>query len=131
MGKEKIIHLQSNLLVQYIPHLPSIIGLLRIFLRSRTLLSWCFCSLGLSTLDLHLFQGILNFSLDLVHLVNLILAPLQLLLHHHYQRFPGLVWSVEVEEVVGVDKQVAQIIHFGFELFGRNRESSHELEEIE
>jgi hypothetical protein len=40
------------------------------------------------------------------------------------------VWAVEVEKVVRVDKEVAKIVDLGFELLGRDGESSDELKEV-
>ena len=39
--------------------------------------------------------------------------------------------SVQIQKVMGVDKQVAQVFHFRFKLLRGHRENADKLEEVE
>ena len=39
--------------------------------------------------------------------------------------------SVQIQKVMGVDKQVAQVFHFRFKLLWGHRENADKLEEVE
>lgn len=41
------------------------------------------------------------------------------------------MWSVQVQEMMGIDKEIAQILEFGLELLWGNREDADELQEVE
>lgn len=121
----------SVVLIKEIPHQSRILnGAPGIFFRLGDAF-WPRCRLDLFTLCFELGQETINICLDLVHLLDLVFAARQLFLHHHDERFTGLVWSVEVEKVVGVDEQIAHILHLRFKLLRRNRQNADELQEIE
>ena len=70
-----------------------------------------------AALRLELLQDAFNVCFDLVHPFYLLAAVFELLFHHHNERFTGLMGAVKIEKVMRVDKQVAQILYFGFKLF--------------
>lgn len=101
--------------IQDVPNKSGAVGIVGILIASSALCRNVFSRLRgriyVNPLSFQLLQKTVDLGVHLIHLLYLFSAPIELLLHHHNQRLSRLMWSIEVEKMVGVDKEVSQVLY--------------------